>query len=163
MNHESTCQLRQPRPGDIGWILHRHGVLYAQEYGWNTVFESLVAEVCAGFLKSHDPARERCWVADRHGEILGSIFLMAGDDGGAKLRLFYVEPMARGQGVGKALLDACLAFARAADYRYVTLFTTDVLDAARHLYQAAGFRLESEQASDAFGPTVNHQYWRLDL
>ncbi|HEX7046052.1 MAG TPA: GNAT family N-acetyltransferase [Gammaproteobacteria bacterium] len=157
------CTLRAPRAGDIGWIVHRHGVLYAKEYGWNECFEGLVAEVAGKFLRESDPVRERCWVAERDGAIAGSVFLARGEGGFAKLRLLYVEPSARGLGIGELLVRTCVDAARAVGYSGLTLWTTSNLDAARRLYEAAGFRLESEESFDTFGPTLVGQTWKLSF
>lgn len=156
-----ACLLRAPRPGDIGWIIHRHGTLYAQEHGWNEKFEGLVAEVAGAFLRDHDPARERCWIAEHEGRIAGSIFLARGDGNFAKLRLLYVEPFARGQGIGQALVAECVRTAQACAYAGIALWTTSNLRAARRIYEAAGFRLESEQSFDTFGPPLIGQHWKL--
>lgn len=162
-----SCTLRAPRAGDIGWIVHRHGVLYAKEYGWNECFEGLVAEVAGKFLRDsrsdNDPARERCWIAERDGAIAGSIFLMHGEGSFAKLRLLYVEPSARGLGIGELLVGTCVDAARALGYSGLTLWTTSNLDAARRLYEAAGFRLESEESFDTFGPALVGQTWKLSF
>ena len=155
--------LRPHRIGDMGWITSRQAALYAAEYGWNDEFEALVAEITASFLRSFDPARERCWVADRDGEILGSVFLVRADDTLAKLRLLYVEPEARGLGVGARLVDACIAFAREAGYATVTLWTNDILSAARRIYQRAGFVLVEEENHHSFGHDLVGQNWTLDL
>ena len=161
ISDDHPCILRDPGPGDIGWIVHRHGVLYAGEYGWNLHFEGLVAEVAGRFLSEHDPVRERCWIAERDGRIAGSIFLMRGDDGFGKLRLLYVEPWTRGLGIGRLLVGTCVAAARDCGYAGVTLWTTNVLHSARRLYEAEGFRLASEETFDTFGPVLTGQTWRL--
>ena len=162
MNH-SAFSLRSPEPGDIGWVIQRHGALYAREYGWNNQFEALVAEVAAGYLREHDPVRECGWIAEMHGERAGSIFLMRGEGNEAKLRLLLVEPAARGHGIGQALVNACVDRAREAGYDALTLWTTHNLHAARRLYEAAGFTLVSEEAFDTFGPQLVGQHWRLPL
>lgn len=155
--------LRQPRPGDMGWIVHRQGALYAAEYGWDATFEGLVAEIVAAFLARHDPRRERCWIAERAGEIVGSIFLVRESDRVAKLRLLYVEPTARGLGLGHRLVAECIAFARIAGYETITLYTNDVLIAARRIYQAAGFALAREWKHHSYGKHLTGQVWNLKL
>lgn len=149
--------------GDIGWIIHRHATLYRDEYGWTPAFEALVAEVAADFLKSHDPEREHCWVAEQDGALLGSVFLVSAGDRIAKLRLLYVEPAARGMGLGRRLVEECMRFARAAGYRRMTLWTNDVLVGARRLYDALGFELISEQPHSDFGPPMVGQVLERDL
>ncbi|MBR0641973.1 bifunctional helix-turn-helix transcriptional regulator/GNAT family N-acetyltransferase [Plastoroseomonas hellenica] len=156
--------LRGLRPGDLGWITHRQAVLYHREYGWDWTYEGLVSGILAGFVAGHDPAREDAWVAERAGVIVGSVFLMQGDDPAvAKLRLLYVEPEARGLGVGRRLVAACIDRARALGYRSLTLWTNDVLVAARRIYQAAGFRLVEQAPHHAFGHDLIGQTWMLDL
>ena len=160
---ESPFLIRRHAPGDIGWIIHRHGALYAAEYGWDESFEGLVAEIAGGFLKRRDPDKERCWVAERGGEIVGSVFLVDTGQGIAKLRLLYVEPRARGLGLGRRLVEEALNFAREAGYRDVTLWTNDVLVAARRLYQAAGFALVSSERHHSFGKDLVGETWRKVL
>lgn len=155
--------IRPHRAGDIGWVIARHGALYADEYGFDARFEALVAQVAGVFLASHDPAREQCWIAERDGVNLGSVFLVRASDGLAKLRLLIVEPAARGQGIGRQLVQTCLDFARAAGYQRVTLWTQDVLTAARHIYQQAGFRLTRSHPHRDFGPPVVAEDWDLEL
>lgn len=151
------------RSGDIGWVIERHGVRYHQEYGWGIAFEALVAAVAANFASAHDPARERCWITELAGERVGCIFLVRQSETTAKLRLLLVEPTARGLGVGGRLIDACLAFARQADYETVTLWTNDVLVAARRLYTRAGFRLIHSAPHRDFGPEMIGETWEITL
>jgi DNA-binding MarR family transcriptional regulator/N-acetylglutamate synthase-like GNAT family acetyltransferase len=155
--------LRPHRAGDIGWVIHRHGVLYAQEYGWRAPFEALVAEIGARFLREFDPKREHCWIAERRGEIVGSVLLIRETDRIARLRLLLVEPAARGLGLGKHLVDECVRFARRAGYRKITLWTRSVLNVARRIYQNAGFRLTHEETHTEFGLEQTEQTWDLDL
>jgi DNA-binding MarR family transcriptional regulator/GNAT superfamily N-acetyltransferase len=155
--------LRQHRPGDIGWVVARHGALYAEEYNFDNRFEALVAKVAGAFLAGHDPARERCWIAERNGVNIGSVFLVRESDDIARLRLLIVEPAARGLGIGKRLVAECIGFARTAGYRRVTLWTNDVLTAARAIYQQAGFRLASSAPHQAFGPPMVGEDWDLEL
>lgn len=155
--------IRPHRPGDIGWVIARHGALYAAEYGFDARFEALVATVAGAFLANHDPAREQCWIAERDGVNLGSIFLVRASDDLAKLRLLLVEQAARGEGIGRRLVAESLAFARSAGYRRVTLWTQDVLTTARRIYQQAGFRLTRSQPHQDFGPPVVGEDWDLEL
>lgn len=154
--------LRAHRPGDIGWVVHRHGALYAREYGWSEQFEALVARIAADFIDNLDPARERCWVAERDGEILGSVFLVRGEaPGQARLRLLLIEPAARGLGLGKRLVAECVAFARAAGYTEISLWTQSILTAARALYAQAGFELVESRPDDSLAPGLVSETWRL--
>lgn len=158
-----SYMLRPHRPGDMGWIVHRQAVLYAEEYGWDEEFEALIAEITAKFIQNFNAKRERCWIAERDGEVVGSIFLVRESDEVAKLRLLYVEPKARGLGIGRRLIRECLDFARQCRYRKITLWTNDILDAARHLYEEAGFRLVAEERHHSFGHDLVGQNWELVL
>ena len=154
---------RDLAPGDIGWVIERHGALYAAEYNFNHKFEALVAQIAGAFLAEHDPARERGWIAERDGVRLGSVFLMRKTDDIGKLRLLLVEPSARGLGIGKRLVDDCIAFAREVGYRRMTLWTNDILVAARGIYRAAGFRLVTREPHRDFGPPMVGEEWELEL
>jgi DNA-binding MarR family transcriptional regulator/N-acetylglutamate synthase-like GNAT family acetyltransferase len=161
---DGEVSLRPPRPGDVGWIIHRQTVLYTREYGWDWTYEGLASRILGAFVAEFDPAREDGWVAERRGAIVGSIFLMKSDDPRvAKLRLLYVEPSARGGGVGRKLVDTCIARARELGYRELILWTNDILVAARRLYQAVGFRLVNEEPHHSFGHDLLGQTWALDL
>jgi DNA-binding MarR family transcriptional regulator/GNAT superfamily N-acetyltransferase len=160
---EPTVTLRTHRSGDIGWVVARHGEIYVQEYAWDNTFEGLVAEIAGKFLMHFDPARERCWIAELDGERAGCVFLVKHTATVAKLRLLLVEPSARGHSIGTKLVDACIAFARDAGYRKLTLWTQNNLHAARRIYQRAGFQIFEEGAHHAFGHDLVQQVWDLKL
>lgn len=160
----ATVTLRPLRPGDMGWIIHRQALLYAQEYDWDWTYEGLVARILGQYCASFDAAREDGWVAELGGRIVGSVFLMAADQPEvAKLRLLYVEPSARGLGVGRRLVETCIARARELGYRRLTLWTNDVLVTARRIYQRCGFRLVAEEPHHSFGKELVGQTWELEL
>lgn len=158
-----TFILRDPRPGDLGWIVHRQAALYAKEYGFDWTFEGLVSEIVGKFIAEFDPAHERCWIAEMEGEIVGSVFVVRQDEEVAKLRMLYVDPAARGRGLGRALVDECLRFARGAGYRRMVLWTNDILVSARRIYEAAGFELLEEERHRSFGKDLVGQIWGRNL
>src|SRR5690242_20262900 len=160
---QQAYTLRSPRAGELGWAVQRHGELYAREYGWGAPFEGLCAEIVAHYVKHHDPARERCWIADVDGEPVGCVFLEQGSAEIAKLRLLLVDPKARGLGLGTRLVDECINFARAAGYNSITLWTHSVLLGARHIYEKAGFRLTSSEPRHTWGQDVVAEFWDLEL
>ena len=155
--------LREHEPGDMGWIVHRHGVLYAEEYGYDERFEALVAGIVARFIQKLDRKRERCWIAERDGQIVGTIFVVAKSKTTAQLRLLLVEPSARGLGLGSRLVDEVVRFSRDAGYKRIDLWTQSELTAARHLYEAAGFKCVSTERHRMFGKPTIAEFWRLEL
>jgi DNA-binding MarR family transcriptional regulator/GNAT superfamily N-acetyltransferase len=159
----ADLSLRSHGPGDMGWVVACHGRLYFQEYGWDERFEALVAQVVSDFVGNFDPKRERCWIAERDGQRVGSIFVVAKNRTTARLRLLLIDPAARGCGLGGKLVQECIEFARAAGYRKMELWTQKNLSAARHLYVKAGFKKIAEQAHNLFGPRVIGETWSLDL
>ena len=155
--------LRPPRPGDMGWVVSRHGARYSEDYGWDERIEALTAEIVAAFVRNYDARRERCWIAERDGENVGSVFIVKENDRVARLRLLLVEPQARGLGIGGRLVDESVRFARAAGYEKVTLWTHSILTAARHIYQQAGFKLVHSWQHDELGETLTGETWDLEL
>ena len=155
--------LRPPRPGDLGWVVSRHAVLYGEEYGWGGPFEGMCAQIVADFVQHLDPRRERCWIAERNGENVGSVFLVKDSDAVARMRLLLVDPKARGLGIGVRLVEECIAFARQAGYRKLTLWTHSVLAAARNIYERAGFKLVESKPHNSWGKEVIGETWDLEL
>jgi len=156
--------IRPHRPGDIGWVISRHGALYAEEYGWDETFEGMVAEIASGFIKNFDAKRERCWITEREGDIVGAVLLVKGPDvHTAKLRLLYVEPDARGLGIGARLVAECRQFAQTTGYKRIVLWTNSVLVSARRIYEAAGYRLVKSEPHRSFGQDLIGETWQLDL
>jgi GNAT superfamily N-acetyltransferase len=156
-------KLRDPKPGDLGWVVHRHGVLYAREYGWNLEFEALVASIVSDFVRNFDRHLDRCWIAELDGKIVGSVFIVKHTGSAAKLRMLYVEPEARGHGVGRRLVDAALEFSRTAGFASVMLWTNPQLTAARKIYEAVGFEMIDERTEEAFGVEFVSQTWKLEF
>ncbi|MFE0601177.1 MULTISPECIES: GNAT family N-acetyltransferase [unclassified Streptomyces] len=157
--------LRDPAPGELGWIVQRHGALYAAEYGWNASFEGLVARIVADFAEDHDPYLERVWIAELDGRPVGSVMCVReeGAPGTARLRLLLVDPAGRGRGIGSLLVDTVVSFARSVGYRELVLWTNDVLTDARGLYLRAGFTLVAERPHRSYGVSLIGQDWRLPL
>lgn len=156
-------RLRKHRPGDMGWVVQRHGELYWDEFGYDERFEALVAGIVAGFINALDPKRERCWIAERKGKRLGAVFLVKKSADEAQLRLLLVDPGARGLGLGRRLVRECVRFARRCGYRKVVLWTQSELAAARGIYEQAGFRLVSTEPHKSFGKPLTGEYWELRL
>lgn len=154
--------IRPPRPGDLGWVVYRHGTLYSQEQGWGMDFEATVAGIVADYVRGHDPGREAGWIAEVDGERAGCVFCVRKDDETAQLRMLLVEPSTRGMGIGTRLVDECVRFARAAGYRRMVLWTRDVLLGARRIYQAAGFELVEKERGEGGGDFVE-EIWARDL
>ncbi|MGE5258707.1 MAG: GNAT family N-acetyltransferase [Hyphomicrobiales bacterium] len=161
--HPAPYILRLHRPGDMGWVVQCHGALYAEEYGWDVQFEAFVAEIVSRFIRNFDPEKERCWIAEKDGENVGSVFLVRKSTSVAKLRLLIVEPEARGLGIGARLVDECITFARQAGYRTITLWTNSILSAARHIYKKAGFRRIMKERHKSFGHDLVAETWELNL
>jgi DNA-binding MarR family transcriptional regulator/GNAT superfamily N-acetyltransferase len=155
--------LRDHQPGDLGWIVHRQAILYAEEYGWDGTYEALAAEIVAQFIKNFDPRRERCWVAEKNGARVGAVFVAKASDEIAKLRLLHVEAEARGLGIGKRLVEECIRFSRRAGYQKLTLWTQSILHAARHIYEQAGFHVVQQQPHHSFGKDLIAETWELSL
>jgi DNA-binding MarR family transcriptional regulator/N-acetylglutamate synthase-like GNAT family acetyltransferase len=159
----ATALLREPRPGDMGWVVQSHGAFYAAEYGFDASFEGLVADIAAKFLASFDASRERCWIADMEGSQVGSVFLVRHSDEVAKLRLLLVDPAGRGQGLGRRMVGECIAFARQCGYRKITLWTQSILVAARKIYQDTGFVLVASEPHRSFGQSLIGETWEREL
>ena len=162
-NKRGEITLRSHRPGDLGWVVHRHGALYAEEYGWDERFEALVAGIVARFVKHFDAARERCWIAEIDGERVGAVLVVKQSRSTAKLRLLIVEPAARGRGLGRRLVEECIAFARAKGYRKLVLWTQSNLAAARAIYKQCGFRRVRKERHSSFGYDLVGEFWQLAL
>lgn len=160
---DAALVLREPGCGDLGWVIHRHGALYGTEYGWTTEFEALVADIVAKFIRDFEPRSERCWIAERNGSIVGSVFVVRHDASTAQLRLLYVEPSARGAGIGARLVEECLRFAKRAGYQTMMLWTNSLLTSARHIYQKAGFTKIGEESHHSFGQDLVGETWTRAL
>ncbi len=155
--------LREPGPGDMGWVVQQHGAIYASEYGWNDEFEALVAGIVAGYIRKRQPQWERCWIAELDGQRVGSVFVVRKSKTVAQLRMLILTPLARGLGLGERLTDECLAFARAKGYKKMVLWTNSCLDAARHIYAKRGFQLVKSEPYRGFGQDLVGETWTLTL
>lgn len=163
LKYSQPYVLRQHEPGDMGWVIHMHGRLYAREYGWDERFEALVAKICSDFINNYNPDKERCWIAEMDGQIVGSVFVVKDREEVAKLRLLLVDPKARGLGLGTRLVDECIRFARRKGYKKLVLWTCSVLVAAREIYKKAGFQLVKEEPHHSFGHDLIGETWELSL
>jgi len=160
---QRTVMLRDPRPGDFGWVVQQHGELYAREWGYNEEFEALVATIVAKYIDKFEPTREKCWIAEVDGERAGSVFLVRRSATTAQLRLLILTPAARGLGLGARLTDECIAFARATGYRKIVLWTQSHLLTARRIYQTRGFHIVQAERNDAYGKQLTSETWELKL
>jgi DNA-binding MarR family transcriptional regulator/GNAT superfamily N-acetyltransferase len=163
LKYSEPYVLRQHEPGDMGWVIHMHGRLYAEEYGWDERFEALVAQICSDFITHYNPHKERCWIAEMDGQIVGSAFVVQESQEVAKLRLLLVDPRARGMGLGKRLVNECIRFAKRKGYKKMILWTNNVLVTARNIYQKAGFVLVKQEPHRSFGPDLIGETWELPL
>jgi len=155
--------LRQHEPGDMGWVVHKHGILYSREYGWDERFEALVSKIVSDFINNYNPKRERCWIAEMNGEVVGSVFVVEENKDVARLRLLLVDPKARGIGLGTQLVEECIRFARRVGYKKLVLWTNSVLKEARRIYQKKGFKLVAEEKHHSFGQNLIGETWELVL
>ncbi|MEZ5428474.1 MAG: helix-turn-helix domain-containing GNAT family N-acetyltransferase [Pyrinomonadaceae bacterium] len=160
---DKSFVLRNPNPGDFGWVVQKNGEIYAEEYHWDEEYECLVAEIVAEFIKNFDGKKERCWIAEKDGENIGAVFLVKKDDEIAKLRLLIVDPKARGLGIGKRLVQECTRFAKTVGYKKITLWTNNVLIAARNIYEKEGYKLVKSETHRSFGQDLTGETWELDL
>ncbi|MHB1684559.1 MAG: bifunctional helix-turn-helix transcriptional regulator/GNAT family N-acetyltransferase [Bacilli bacterium] len=163
LKYSEPYVLRQHEPGDMGWVIHMHGRQYAEEYGWDEHFEALVAQICSDFINNYDPNKERCWIAEMDGQIVGSVFVVKESEESAKLRLLLVDPQARGLGLGTRLVDECIRFARRKGYKSLVLWTNSVLESARNIYRNAGFKLVAEEPHHSYGHDLVGETWELSL
>ena len=163
LKYAEPFYLRHHEVGDMGWVIHQHGLLYNQEYGWDESFEALVAQICADFINNYDPQKERCWIAEMQGEQVGSVFCVKASEEVAKLRLLLVDPKVRGLGLGTRLVEECIRFAKRSGYKKLTLWTNDVLVEARHIYEKKGFKLVEEEHHHSFGHDLIGENWDLML